>query len=82
MKKFILVMPGEDADDTGVLFVNAENEEGALIYFLEEHQDFTLDDEDEAEMVRHLLEEYPVGIAEVTESNPNPSLEWFYELPE
>jgi hypothetical protein len=83
-KTFMVIMTGEDADDAGLVFLQAKDSDSALIRFFEDFQDFDLDDDDERFMVERLLEEYSVGVAEFTgsEDMTNPSFEWYYGLPE
>lgn len=84
MKKFIILATGEKPDETRLVLVEAENEDAAIISFLEDGQDFTLDDDFEREMANNLLEEFPVGIAkyeDFVKVGDNPTFEWYYEIP-
>jgi len=84
MKKFILLIADQDADGTGLVFVEAENEDAALMKFVVEVSEMDMEDDFEVRMVQELLREYPIGIAEYTgfEDLLSPVFEWYYELPE
>lgn len=88
-EKYLIITTGEDADDTGVLFVQAESHEDALMTFLIDRQDFLLDKDENPEdreeeyiQVNRMLGEMPIGVAQILgHENENPEIEWFYELP-
>jgi hypothetical protein len=84
MKKFILLTTDQDADGTGLVFVEAENEDVAIMKFVIEVSEMDMEDDFEVKMVQELLREYPIGITEYTgfEDLLSPVFEWYHELPE
>lgn len=80
MKNFILIATGEDENATGVIFIEADNADHALQRWLSETQDFEVDEESDQEIINDMMENNPVGIAEITNMSDllNPELEWYY----
>lgn len=82
MKKYILVVTGEDKDDTGLLIMDGESKEEVLKKYITEHADFDLEDDMDRGIAEQMLEENPIGIAEL-ENLPgveNPQIDWYYNL--
>jgi hypothetical protein len=81
MRKFILLTSDQDVDGTGLVFIEAEHEEAALMKFIVAVSEMDMEDSFDVEMTKEILREYPVGIAEYTgfEDLMSPVFEWHYE---
>ncbi len=82
MKQYLVLSTGEDKDDTGIIFIPAKSADEAFVKFLI-WQDLYDDEDGIDDLVDSMLEDNPIGIAEVKMGEKllnfsNPSLEWYY----
>ena len=65
-KFFLIVAANEDANQTGLMIVGANDADEAFGKFLD-NQNFDLDDPNDKDAINLLLKNFPVGIGELPE---------------